>query len=66
MKKLLDLILATQFSTSVAWMCAIGAHLVANHANENWTFSVYLLLVISVMFMLFPHIVSYRDMEKTG
>lgn len=61
MRKFLDLILATQLSTSAAWMCAIGAHLVATKANENWDFSVYVLLVISVLFMLFPHIVVIKE-----
>jgi hypothetical protein len=53
--KALDLILATQLSTAFAFFAAIGAHLVANHANDNWQFSVYVLLGMSVVFMLAPY-----------
>jgi hypothetical protein len=59
--KLVDLILATQLSTSAAFLCAIVAHLVAKEANENWQFSVYVLLVFSACFMLFPHVVTLRE-----
>lgn len=55
MNKLLDLIMGTQLSTSFAWMCAVGAHLVDKYANPNWQFSVYILLGISVLFMLAPY-----------
>jgi Na+/phosphate symporter len=65
-RKLTDLIVATQMSTSFAFFCAIGAHLVATKANENWQFSVYVLLVIAVLFMLFPHIVTGDNDEPTN
>lgn len=55
MNKALDLILAVQLSTAFAFFAAIGAHLIANHANDNWQFSVYLLLGISVLFMVAPY-----------
>lgn len=55
MNKALDLILATQLSTAFAFFAAIGAHLVATHANDNWHFSVYILLGITVLFMLSPY-----------
>ena len=57
MSKFLDLIIATQLSTSFAWICAIGAHLVDQYANVNWQFSTYILLGISVMFMLAPYLI---------
>lgn len=56
MNKLFDLIIATQLSTSFAWMCAIGAHLVERYANENWQFSVWVLIVISATFSLAPYL----------
>lgn len=56
MNKFLDLILATQLSTTFAFFCAIGAHLVENYANENWQFSVYVLLGISMIFMVIPYV----------
>lgn len=55
MNRILDLMLGVQLSTSFAWMSAIAAHLVANHAPESWEFSVYILLGISVLFMLVPY-----------
>lgn len=55
MNRFLDFIMATQLSTSFAWMCAIGAHLMDKYANQNWQFSVYLLLGISMIFMLAPY-----------
>ena len=57
MSKFLDLIIATQLSTSFAWMCALCAHLVDQYANTNWQFSVYVLLGISVIFMLAPYLI---------
>jgi hypothetical protein len=56
-----DLMLATQMSTSFAWMCAIGAHLVSVYANPDWQFSVYVLLVISLVFMLCPYLIFVED-----
>jgi hypothetical protein len=53
--RFLDFIIATQLSTSFAWMCAIGAHLIDKYANENWQFSVYVLLGVTVLFMLAPY-----------
>lgn len=61
MRKYSSLILAVQLSTSFAFFCAIGAHLVATSLNENWTFSVYFLLSLSAIFMLIPHLLSYRE-----
>lgn len=55
MNRFLDFIIATQLSTSFAWMCAIIAHLVDKYANENWQFSVYFLLGVTVLFMLAPY-----------
>ena len=57
MSKFLDLIIATQLSTSFAWMYALCAHLVDQYANTNWQFSVYVLLGISVIFMLAPYLI---------
>jgi hypothetical protein len=53
--KFLDLVLATQLSTSFAWICAVVAHLTDKYANENWQFSVYISLGLSVLFMLAPY-----------
>ena len=64
MNKFLDLIIATQFSTTVAFFCAIGAHLVDKFANENWQFSVYFLLVVSVIFMLMPYILFMNEENR--
>lgn len=66
MSKFLDLILGVQFSTSIAWMCAIAAHLVANHANDNWQFGVYVLLVISLAFMLAPYGMFLNEENTTS
>lgn len=61
MSKLLDLVIAVQLSTCIAFFCAIGAHLVSNHANENWQFSVYVLNTIGVLFMLIPYLIFDRE-----
>lgn len=66
MNKILDLIMATQLSTSFAWMCAVGAHLVDKFANENWQFSVYVLLGICVIFMLAPYTLFLNNQEYTS
>jgi hypothetical protein len=64
MNPLFDMALATQLSTSFAWLCAIAAHLVNKYANANWQFSVYILLPITVLFMLLPYLVV--NPEKYG
>ena len=60
MNKIQDLVIATQFSTVCAAVCTYIAHLIASGAvlNENWDFSVYLLLVIATIFMLAPHLLD--------
>ena len=65
MRKLTDMIIAVQFATSCAFACAIGAHLVTLHAHDNWQFSVYFLLVASMLFMLFPHLINKEIMNET-
>lgn len=64
MNKLLDLLLMTQLSTAFAFFCAIGAHLVASHANENWHFSVYVLLVLACGFMLAPYALTLNEQNR--
>jgi len=60
--KLTDYVIATQLSTVFAAVCVYCAHLVASGAilNDNWDFSVYVLLTVATLFMLFPHIVGER------
>jgi len=59
--RFLDYILTSQLTTSVAWACAVGAHLVERYANENWQFSVYVLLIVSALFMALPYIFLYNE-----
>lgn len=66
MNKLVDLMLATQLSTSFAWICAIGAHLTAKYMNDNWQFAVYFQLVLSVLFMLVPYLIYEREENRHG
>ena len=56
MNKYLDLMIATQLTTVFAFFAAIGAHLMAEYANPNWQFAVYVLLGISMLFMLAPYV----------
>jgi len=64
--KYLDLMIATQLTTVFAFFAAISAHLMANHANPNWHFSVYVLLVISALFMLAPYILFLNQENRNA
>jgi len=64
MSKFTDLILGTQLSTSIAWICAIGADYVVKHGYEQWQWSVYVILVISLVFMLVPHIMFEPEIHN--
>lgn len=61
-----DLTIATQFSTVVAAVCTYLAHLIENGTilNANWMFAVYVLLVIAMIFMLFPYVCAQKTMDN--
>lgn len=64
MNKIMDTIISTQMSCTIAYGAMIGAHLVERHANENWQFAIYVLLAIGVLFMLFPYLFMDKSVEE--
>ena len=58
MNRLTDIKLGTTLSTIVSMLCMYLAHLIGNGSilNDNWNFMIYVSLVISMIFMVFPYL----------
>ena len=63
MNRITDILIATQFSTVVAFACMYLAHLIeAGHIlNPNWNFAVWVLLAVAMFFMLLPHFICHDE-----
>lgn len=58
MNKVTDIKLGTQLSTVFAMISMYIAHLIGNGTilNDNWNFMIYICLIISTVFMVFPYL----------
>jgi len=61
MNRTLDYVLGTQIATCFAWACAVMAHLLDRYGGETWFFGVVTLLIMTVVFMIFPYILLCNE-----
>jgi hypothetical protein len=63
MNKIIDIKLSTQLSTVIAMVLTYLAHIIGNGTilNDNWTFMVYVLIPMAMLFMVLPYLFSSNE-----